>query len=61
LPQSSPGTRGGMIGLMRKARCEHNHAMMFQQGHIRKSFENVDVHNIFSGEKLAFLDSLPKG
>jgi hypothetical protein len=35
-PQSSVGTRVGIIGLMRNRRCRHDHAMMFQQGHLRK-------------------------
>jgi hypothetical protein len=36
LPQSSAGTRVGIIDLIPNRRCKYDHAMMFQQGHFRK-------------------------
>jgi hypothetical protein len=61
LPESSPGTRVGIIGIMQNCRCGHDYTMMFQRGHFRKLIRKADVHNIFSGEKFVFPDSLPKG
>jgi hypothetical protein len=60
LPQSSPGTKVGTIGLRRNRRPGHNHAMMFQQSQFKNLIQKVDVTIFFSGEKHAFLDSLPK-
>jgi hypothetical protein len=36
LPQSSPGARVGIIGILQNRRCGHDYAMMFQQDYFRK-------------------------
>jgi hypothetical protein len=47
LPQSSLGTRVGIIGLKWNRRCRNDHAMMFNKATSENWFEKVDVYNIF--------------